>query len=786
MRLRRLLLASLLFTAQAAPAQNKDLTTKYLWKPIRIGAGGFVVGMVLHPLNPTIRYLRTDVGNAYRWDAPKRTWFPMRVSNPDGSGIHSTTETFAPSSYGIDAIAVDPTNTAVVYLTFPTVHSCDIQCPDRVVQLYRSADGGRNFIPLGLAAEAITSDPNGPNRANGERLSVDPANPNVLYYASHHQGLFRSFNAGQTWTAVVGLPTQIEFINLQFAPGSKTLYAISIHNPGDTGGDVYRSTDAGQTWADISTNIVDPASGQHLATQALTSTIDASGALYITENAATDGYHRAFWRYAASTWRRISLDFALNPGIGQPLTSIAVDPSQPNRIYAMAIDTAMSRSDDAGRTWTSFGEPFFANTFAWLPQHVGMNGGDWHSNGCLRFDAHGDLWVPTGQEGALYLSGHDASAATTAQPPRWTILSTGVEELVSQDILIPAGSHDTIVAAAEDTTGFVIPNPDNFSAKQIPLQQEIIAQGTSIATAPDVPTYIAITSSNPSTHGPSYSGYSADGGATWHRFGSALRYRCAPDKQCDVQAGEIAIGVRGSRSLGHDHLVQLPPDDLAPEYSLDGGATWRVTNSFPLLPDGLTLNKSNGAYLGLFVAQLHQFLLRADPFIPDRFYLKLTHAPFPLYVSTDAGQTWHPQPKANLPDGAYHGQLVVNPKLSNDLWYADGWEGSAQHGLFHSTDAAASFARLPNISHALTLAVGAPSPRPGSAPYTIYFYGQLSNEPAWGVFQSTDAGLTWNRVSFYPTGIYDLPNSMAASPDTFGKVYLGFSGNSFVYSQLVE
>jgi hypothetical protein len=33
-------------------------------------------------------------------------------------------------------------------------------------------------------------------------------------------------------------------------------------------------------------------------------------------------------------------------------------------------------------------------------------------------------------------------------------------------------------------------------------------------------------------------------------------------------------------------------------------------------------------------------------------------------------------------------------------------------------------------------------------------------------------------------GIYDRPTAMAASLETFGKVYLGFSGDSFVYGEL--
>jgi hypothetical protein len=506
--------------------------------------------------------------------------------------------------------------------------------------------------------------------------------------------------------------------------------------------------------------------------------MDARDTLYVVENSATDGYHRAYWKYANAAWQRISLEGS----IGQPLSSVAADPSHPQRIYAMGIDTSLSRSDDGGATWTSFGSALFANTLGWLPQKVGMNGGGWHSNGGLRFDTRGNLWVPTGQEGALTLSSAAAEAGTAAKPPRWTIVSSGVEELVTQDILIPRGSRDTMIVAAEDTTGFVIPNPDNFSARQIPLQQEIIAQGTSVDAAPDVPSYLAITSSSVYNNGPNYSGYSADGGATWHRFGPALKFPCAANKQCEIQAGTIAVGLRGARSLAHDHLVQLPPNNLAPEYSLDGGATWQVSRSFPLLSDGLTLDTSTGAYLGLFVAQLHQHLLRADPFTADRFYLKLTHAPFPLYVSTDAGQTWVGQAKANLPGHAYHGQLVVNSHVPNDLWYADGWEGSSPHGVFHSSDGGATFAQLAGIAHAVQIAIGAASPHHGAA-YTVYFYGQLSADPAWGIFQSIDAGVTWNRIAYYPTGIYDIPVTMAASQDTFGKVYVGLGGDSFVYGQ---
>jgi hypothetical protein len=783
----------LLLAASAGAGAQTDLSSQYVWQPVRIGGGGWVVGMVIHPLDPTVRFARTDVGSPYRWNNSSSEWIPMRVSNANGTGVRSAPETDAPSSYGVDSIAVDPTNTSVVYMVFPTEHSCDIQCPTNYVEIYKSVDGGINFTPGNMSAAAILGNPNGTNRMDGEKLVVDPANPAVLYYGSDSQGLWRSLDDGITWTQYPlsgsSAPlTNIEFVNIQFAKGpgtvtvsgaqvSKTIYGVSIQNSGDAGGDVYQSTDGGETWTDISTGITDPVSGKSLSHQALSSSIDATDALYVVENSATDGYLRAYWNFSAGKWIRVSLQGFIN----QALTGVVVDPTNVQRIYALGADTGLSRSDNGGATWINLGSPQYANTLGWLPQTVGMSGGEWHSNGGLKIDTSGNLWSPTGQEGIITTAAATASTATTANPPKWTIESTGIEEMVSMDMTVPPGSNDTIIAMAMDTTGFYIPNPDNFSAVQIPLQQEIISQGTTVAYSPDTPSYVVVTSSNVYTNGPNYSGYSTNGGLTWTRFSSAPTYNCSGGT-CDIPAGMIAVSARGSRTLGSDHIVIYPPNDFAPQYSQDGGVTWHVTQSFPLNADGLTINTTN--YSSFAYPELNQHLLRADPFTADKFYLKFTHAPNLLYISTDGGQTWQGQANANLPDWAWTGQLVVNSKVQNDLWYADGWAGSSPHGVFHSVDGGQTFQQLPGISHAITIAVGAGSGQTGDAAYTVYFYGLLTSSPAWGIFQSTNGGSSWNRISYYPTGLYDVPRAMAASQDTFGKVYVGFSGNSFVYGQI--
>jgi hypothetical protein len=70
-RCRFVTLVTIVMTASALSprVRGADLTGSYVWNPVSIGAGGWVTGFVVHPLDPAVRYRRTDVGNAYRWDA---------------------------------------------------------------------------------------------------------------------------------------------------------------------------------------------------------------------------------------------------------------------------------------------------------------------------------------------------------------------------------------------------------------------------------------------------------------------------------------------------------------------------------------------------------------------------------------------------------------------------------------------------------------------------------------------------------------------------------------------
>jgi len=191
-----------------------------------------------------------------------------------------------------------------------------------------------------------------------------------------------------------------------------------------------------------------------------------------------------------------------------------------------------------------------------------------------------------------------------------------------------------------------------------------------------------------------------------------------------------------------------------------------------------------GYQWGPWIFVLAQHLLVADPVTPGTFYAELTAGGF--WTSTDGGVTWkqvQTSTGGQVPDLPHHGTLAAVPGVSGDLWLVDGHEGSDQHGLYHTLNGGVSFTRNPNFDFAWALALGKAAS--GSNYPAIYVYGRLTGDANWGIFQSVDGGVTFNRISYYPYGIIDVPNSLTASWDVFGTVYVGFEGNSYVYGQQI-
>ena len=159
------------------------------WTSVKWGGGGYVTGLIYHPVNASLLYARTDVGGAYRWNATNSTWTPIT----DGIGFGSGEGDF----HGVESLALDPNNDQLVYMvtgiTVTQGHNG---------RIYISSNRGDTWTHYDLPFPVGGND-NG--RATSERLQVDPNNPSTLFYGSRTAGLWKSADSGRTWTQVTGL-----------------------------------------------------------------------------------------------------------------------------------------------------------------------------------------------------------------------------------------------------------------------------------------------------------------------------------------------------------------------------------------------------------------------------------------------------------------------------------------------------------------------------------------------------------------------------------------------------
>ena len=112
--------------------------------------------------------------------------------------------------------------------------------------LQQSKDGGQswsgNVIPYLQKVAAQTSGDTMATMPKVIGLDIHPSRPNIILAASSEFGVFRSTDAGTTWShSNTGLLTS-KLHQLHFAPSNPNVVYLSSHNG------IYRSDDSGQSW----------------------------------------------------------------------------------------------------------------------------------------------------------------------------------------------------------------------------------------------------------------------------------------------------------------------------------------------------------------------------------------------------------------------------------------------------------------------------------------------------------------------------------------------------------
>ena len=142
----------------------------------------------------------------------------------------------------LHTIILDPTNKNRMYIAISAAGA------------FRTDDAGKTWLPInrGLKSEYIP-DPNAEVGHCVHHVAMHKSRPNVLFMQKHWD-IMRSDNAGDLWTEVSGnLPTDFGFVIDVHAHEPETIYVVPIksdgeHYPPDGQLRVYRSRTGGNEW----------------------------------------------------------------------------------------------------------------------------------------------------------------------------------------------------------------------------------------------------------------------------------------------------------------------------------------------------------------------------------------------------------------------------------------------------------------------------------------------------------------------------------------------------------
>jgi photosystem II stability/assembly factor-like uncharacterized protein len=344
------------FAQQTIPAGTypSALLAGLEWRDVGPMRGGRTFAVAGHADQPDTFYMGSVGGGLWKTENSGRTWYPIA---DEGIPIGS-----------IGAIAVAPSNRNIVYVG---TGESDIRSQISYgTGMYKSTDAGKTWTHIGLEA----------TRQIG-RIVVDPANPNRVFVAAlghtympnPERGVYRSQDGGATWKKVLfnaARPNDVGAVDLALDPKNpRVLYASlwatrrppwSVYAPTNLpGGGLYKSTDGGDTWKQLGGGLpnddfvgrigiaIAPSNPKRLW-----AVVDHVGAAFAgrgAEGAAASGKGGVYLSDdAGATWRLVNSENRLW-GRGWYFEAIAVDPTNPDRAYA--INTATYMTTDAGKTW---------------------------------------------------------------------------------------------------------------------------------------------------------------------------------------------------------------------------------------------------------------------------------------------------------------------------------------------------------------------------------------------------------------------------------------------------
>ncbi len=312
-------------------------------------------GLKLRTIGPALTSGR--IGDiAVRADKPSHYYVAVAsggVWKTENSGTTWKSIFDSQGSYSIGCVMLDPNNHQVVWVgTGENNSQRSVGYGDGV---YKSLDGGKSWKNMGLKASEHIG-----------MIRIDPRDSDVVFVASQgplwsdggDRGLYKSTDGGKTWRNVLSIDQYTGVSEVHFDPRDPdVLYASAYQRRrhvwtlinGGPGSAIYKSTDNGETWREVTSGLPNDKMGR-IGMAVAPSNPDIVYAI-IEAKGKSSGFYRSIDR--GESWHKQGSYVSGSP---QYYQEIYVDPHDPDRIYSM--DTWMNVSNDGGKTFKRIGERY--------------------------------------------------------------------------------------------------------------------------------------------------------------------------------------------------------------------------------------------------------------------------------------------------------------------------------------------------------------------------------------------------------------------------------------------
>lgn len=359
---------------QDSPQVTTGLTKALRFRCIGPHRGGRVVTVIGHPNDPMVFYFGACAGGVWKTEDGGTTWWNI------SDGFLGTA--------AVGAIALAPSDPNVLYVG--TGEACIRGNVSHGDGVYKSTDGGRTWRNVGLR-----------DTRHIAKIRVHPQNPDLVYVAAlghafgpnEERGVFRSGDGGQTWERVLYRDEHTGAIDLVMDPHNPRIIYAALwqarrwpwkFESGGPGSGIFRSTDGGTTWEELTRKPGLPKGVIGRVGLAVSAQPGRLWALVEAEDGAlfrSDDY--------GETWQRVSEKGDLRWRAWY-FHHLCADPQDPDTLWV--LDLKLWKSIDGGRTFTEVPTPHGDHHDHWIdPKNPArmINGND--GGACVTFDG-GRTW----------------------------------------------------------------------------------------------------------------------------------------------------------------------------------------------------------------------------------------------------------------------------------------------------------------------------------------------------------------------------------------------------------